>query len=233
MREITKKPEVRTHTRYEMKQNIVKRYCKCQCGNPLILTNDGRSNQSWTECTCGLKFQTSSNSTSQPSGQGAKWPTDLKKWGKIRKPDSSSYGVSHIFMQSAFNIGRHTKKLFKEIEDLGGEVRLYYDMCADGRKRVSSFNIEFWSNCMDMNGGMYLSLYPENRNNKVINEHINYFLEDLRSLNAFKDKHGIERRNTWDKLMGKDENGKTVFWQPKQFRSSGEVCVESKMKYSY
>jgi len=40
-----------------------------------------------------------------------------------------------------------------------------------------------------MKGGLYLSFHPESRNNKVINEHINYFLDDLRSLTAFKDKH--------------------------------------------
>jgi len=152
----------------------------------MILTNNGMGVVEYTECTnCGNKFSTDSCSVGQPSGQNAKWPTGLKRfYGKI-----DSYDVNHIFMQSTFNLGRHTKKLFKEIEELDGEVRIHYDLCADGRKRVSSFNIEYLRNGMDMKGGLYLSFHPESRNNKVINEHINYFLDDLRSLTAFKDKH--------------------------------------------
>jgi len=223
----TKKPDkIRTHSRYEMKKRTYKKYVKCHCGTPIILVND-----SWTTCpTCESQFK-GGYGMSQPNGQGKPWPTPLKRF--FRPGDTDSYGAGNELNQSVFNFGRHTKKLFKEIEELGGKVRIYYEMCTDGRKRPSSFNIEYWGNNFDMKGGLYLNIYPENRSNRVINEHINYFLEDLRSIAAFKDKHGIDRDNTWDKLKGVDENGKTIYWKPENWDSSSEVCVESRMEYSY
>lgn len=231
---ITKKPEkVRTHTRYELRQQTVKRYVKCQCGTPIILNHID-----WTTCpTCDNKFKTDSCSQSQPHDQKptVAWPTPLKKFYKItskRKDGETGYGVAIILDQTQFVFGRHTKKLFKEIEELDGEVRIHYDVCSDGRQRPSSFDIEYWRNGVEMKGGLSF-IWPENRSNKVINEHLNYFLTDLRSLTEFKDKYGIARKNSWDDLRATDEDGNIVKWKPENYTSADEVCTSSRMEYSY
>lgn len=123
--------------------------------------------------------------------------------------------------------------MLADIKELDGEVTIYYDMCADGRKRVSSFNLRYSRNCVGMEGELTLSWVPKNRNNKIINGVVRPFLEDLRSLADFKDKHGIPRNNSWSPLVGKDENGKHVSWEPKQFGDSESICVKSEKVYSY
>lgn len=200
----------RTHSRYKMNQKFYKKYVKCSCGTLLILTS-----LDWTTCTgCQNKFMAGYGMT-QPGGQYSDWPTALKRFYRYRSSQSIPAGCG--LMSTSFKLGRHTKRMLKEIEDLGGEVSVDMGRCVDGRLRIQTLRFEFRHTRAAFEGCIYFDIYPDNRNNKIVNERVSGFLDDLRNIKRFMN----------------DNEGKLSGFEPEHFGSSERVVVETMMEYTY
>lgn len=177
---ITKKPEkVRTHSRYQMRKRETKSYVKCQCGAPRILV----STEMRACKVCGARYESTWNSFSQPHGQSLPWPKRLTY--KRKGYDIAAERTMH---NSFFNLGRHTKKLLKQIEaaaDTGRDeyvnISLDYELCVDGRKRISCIWAEFrfFKPNITFETRLYFNIHPELRNNRIVNEKLKGMLDDI------------------------------------------------------
>lgn len=168
-------------------KDYVKRYVKHQCGHAMVAA----TNMQTITCKCGYKFSITRSSMSAERDQPVEFnefPTALEKTLRINKAGekiSISAGVDLVDFN--FNIGRSTNKLLDEIKRLAPNTWIskeLKDACLDGRTRTTTINISYYhSGTVQMECWISLfNRYGKSPNNKLINERLIAFRDDMKLL---------------------------------------------------